>query len=66
MSVGQPEVSLTRWNNVPTLDVVIEGTIVVPVRLQQPEGVMVAEILELNQAVTAVPEYKTTSQLNLN
>ena len=37
------------------LDVVIEGAVLVAVLLQEPEGVVVAEVLELDEGVLAVP-----------
>ena len=37
------------------LDVVIEGAVLVAVLLQEPERVLVAEILELDEGVLSVP-----------
>ena len=37
------------------LDVVVEGAVLVAVLLQEPEGVVVAEVLELDECVLAVP-----------
>ena len=37
------------------LDVVVEGAVLVAVLLQEPERVLVAEVLELNEGVLSVP-----------
>ena len=37
-----------------SLDVIVEGAVLVPVLLQEPESVLVAEILELDEGVLAI------------
>ena len=37
------------------LDVVVEGAVLVAVFLQEPEGILIAEVLELDECVLSVP-----------
>jgi len=45
------------------LDVVVEGAILVAVFLEEAEGVVVAEVLELDQGVLAVPAHHRLHEL---
>lgn len=47
-----PKSSATRF---PTLDVVVEGAVSIPVLVEDAEGVAVSEVLKLYQAVHPVP-----------
>lgn len=46
---------LTNTDKGHTLDIVVEGAVLLPVFPQEPEGVVVPKVLKLDESVLAIP-----------
>lgn len=42
------------WNNLPTLYIIIEGAVLLPVFPEEAEGIVVSKVLKLNQRVLPI------------